>query len=267
MEMTTGARANTHHVAIGLCILLLGVLLILDRLGIVGAEYTLRYWPIGLVIIGASVILQAFRGEPTTNASVPWGAIFWLLVLGFALSHVFERRAAAHADGTSGASIFAIMSGSNRTPHGAFTRGDITTVMGGARLDLRNVDARPGERMVLDVFTLMGGAVIFVPDNWNIDMQAMSVLGGIDDHRRGIIRGGVGRIGGDGNDDKPDDPLHLEIEVPGNDATAAAPPEPPRADVEKPADQPVEAETPSSTPPTLVIRGYVTLGGLQIKSR
>lgn len=263
--MTSGARANTHHVAIGLCILLLGVLLILDRLGIVGAQYTLRYWPVGLVIIGGSVILQAFRGEPTTNASVPWGAIFWLLVLGFAMSHVFERRAAARADGPSGASLFAILSGSNRTPHGAFTRGDITTVMGGARLDLRNVDARPGERMVLDVFTLMGGAVIFVPDNWNIDMQAMSVLGGIDDHRRGEFRAGIGQFG-DNDREASDHDGDVDSNAPTPEPDAP-PQEPPTTKVEKPADVPVEAENPPVTPPTLVIRGYVTLGGLQIKSR
>ena len=104
--MTTGARANSHHVAVGLCILLLGVLLILDRLGVVGAEYTLRYWPVGLIIIGLSVILQAFRAEPTTYAPVPWGAVFWLVVIGLALSHVFERRAAAHDGSPSSASIF-----------------------------------------------------------------------------------------------------------------------------------------------------------------
>jgi hypothetical protein len=265
--MTTGARTNTHHAAIGLCILALGVLLILDRLGIVGAEHTLRYWPVGLVIIGGSVILQAFRGEPAAQASVPWGAIFWLFIIGFAMSHVFERRAAAHDDAPSGASLFSILSGSNRTPHGTFTHGDITTVMGGARLDLRTVDARPGDRMVLDVFTLMGGAVIYVPDNWNIDMQAMSMLGGIDDHRRGEFRGGVGRFGTDENKEGSDTGDQADSDAAQRDAPEAAHAEAPKEAVAKPADQPVEADIPPANPPTLVIRGYVTLGGLQIKSR
>jgi hypothetical protein len=266
--MTTRPRANTHHVAVGLCILLLGVLLILDRLGIVGAEYTLRYWPVGLIIIGASVMLQAFRGEPAANARIPWGAIFWLFVLGFALSHFFERRAAAHASPSSDVSIFSIMSGSQRTPRGTFTHGDITTVMGGARLDLRTVDARPGDRIVLDVFTLMGGAVIYVPENWNIDMQAMSMLGGIDDNRRGAPRARPGRMGNNRSNEQSDNDGSADMPVGGVGTPAdTTSPEPPQVDVDKPADAPVEAETPSTTPPTLVIRGYVTLGGLQIKSR
>ena len=260
--MTTGARANSHHVAVGFCILLLGILLVLDRLGVVGAEYTLRYWPVGLIIIGGSVMLQAFRGEPTTRSSVPWGAIAWLFILGMVLTHVFERRAGARENDSADTSIFAVMSGSSRTPKGVFKQADITTVMGGARLDLRQIDAKPGDRVIVDVFTLMGGAVIFVPQDWAVDVQAMSLMGGIDDRRRGWTTGGVGRLGpGEDNDAA----FHVSVEsgdsTPQTPAAASA-----KTQIET---DKVEAENPPSTtkPTTLVIRGYVTMGGLQIKSK
>jgi hypothetical protein len=265
--MTTGVRANTHHIAVGLCILLLGLLLVLDRLGLVGAEHTLKYWPVGLIIIGASVMFQAFRGEPTTKSAVPWGAIFWLLVLGFALSHVFDRRASAsRAESSTDTSIFAVMSGGQRAPHGAFKRGDITTMMGGAKLDLRSVDAKPGDEIVVDVFTLMGGAVIYIPDDWNVDLQAMSFMGGIEDQRRGSSR--PRRRFGQPPDGDVAPPFDAPVEggqpAPGAERTAPAP----SSSADKPSIDKVEAETPAaSKPPTLIVRGYVTMGGLVIKSR
>lgn len=265
--MTTGARGNSHHVAVGFCILALGVLLILDRLGVVGAEHTLRYWPVGLIIIGASVMLQAVRGEPTTKSSVPWGAIFWLFILGMVMTHVFDRRTLARENADADTSIFAVMSGSSRTAHGTFKQGDITTVMGGARLDLRSVDAKPGDRIIVDVFTLMGGAVIFVPEDWRIDVQAMSLMGGIDDRRRGWTRGGVGHLG-NGDDNEVSVSIGGEINADATPEPPPAPPAPPAIPAPpKPSDDKVEAENPPATPPTLVIRGYVTMGGLQIRSK
>ena len=266
--MTTGVRANTHHVAVGLCILLLGLLLVLDRLGLVGAEHTLKYWPVGLIIIGGSVMFQAFRGEPTTpKSTVPWGAIFWLLVLGFALSHVFDRRASAsRADSGADTSIFAVMSGAQRAPHGAFKRGDITTMMGGAKLDLRSVDAKPGDEIVVDVFTLMGGAAIYIPEDWNVDLQAMSLMGGIEDQRRGAPPRPRRRFGRRDDDvpPLPDAPVEGGQPAPGAGRTPPAPP----GSADNSSVDKVEAETPAaSTPPTLIVRGYVTMGGLVIKSR
>ena len=45
--------------------------------------------------------------------------------------------------------------------------------MGGAQLDLRQAKVNPGEEVVVDVFTLMGGAVIYVPDDWIVDTRAI----------------------------------------------------------------------------------------------
>jgi hypothetical protein len=114
--MTCGPRANSHQVAIGLCILLLGVFLVLDRLNIVPASQTLRYWPIGLIILGLSVIVQAFRGDNSQfRGSVPWGAIFLLLMAGFVGTRIFERRAAAAPETAESPSIFAVLGGDRRS--------------------------------------------------------------------------------------------------------------------------------------------------------
>lgn len=48
---------------IGLVLVGLGVVLALDRLGLLDAARLLEYWPIVLVVIGASMIVRAVRGS------------------------------------------------------------------------------------------------------------------------------------------------------------------------------------------------------------
>jgi hypothetical protein len=55
--------------------------------------------------------------------------------------------------------------------------------MGQARLDLRQATIAPGEEAVIDAFTLMGGLVLQVPEDWIVDVQALNVMGGINDRR------------------------------------------------------------------------------------
>ena len=83
-------------------------------------------------------------------------------------------------------SLFALMSGDRRTSLGEhFRGGEMTSIMGGTQLDLRQATLAPGEEAVIDVFTLMGGAVVHAPKDWIVDVQATSVMGGIKDQRRG----------------------------------------------------------------------------------
>ena len=280
--MTPGPRANSHQVAIGLCILILGVCLVLDRVGLIPASETLRYWPLGLIIIGLSVIAQAFRDSSQVRHSVPWGAIFLLLIVGFVGTRVFERRAGA-ADSSESASIFAVLGGERRAGGPGFRSASITAVMGGAQLDLRNVQPAPGQEITVDVFNVMGGSIIYAPVDWVVDVRAVSVMGGINDQRRGAAgRGGRRRGGPDGGvdvdfGDEPAAPVPpiqpvppIEPIEPGAPAPPAAPPAPTPASPATPSGDSgkidVEAETPPAAPPRLIIRGFVGMGGLVIKS-
>ena len=39
---------------------------------------------------------------------------------------------------------------------------------------------------MIEVFTLMGGSTIRVPEGWHVDLRATPVMGGIRDRRTGI---------------------------------------------------------------------------------
>ena len=59
----------------------------------------------------------------------------------------------------------------------------MTAVMGQCRLDLRNAIVQPGEEVVVDVLTVMGGITIRVPDGWIVDTQALPIMGALKDLR------------------------------------------------------------------------------------
>jgi hypothetical protein len=74
--------------------------------------------------------------------------------------------------------MVAIMSGSQR--RGRFRAvGSINAVaiMGGAEIDLREAEIEGGE-LTVNVFTLMGGANIYVPDTVEVDVGGFSLMGG-----------------------------------------------------------------------------------------
>ena len=77
-----------------------------------------------------------------------------------------------------------------------FRGGEITAVMGGAQLDLRQATIPPGEEAALDIFAVMGGCEIIVPPSWTVVTPIVPVMGGIDDKRLPPLPGGAESIGG-----------------------------------------------------------------------
>jgi len=63
-----------------------------------------------------------------------------------------------------------------------FKGGNITAIMGGSEFDLRQVQFATNVA-VIDVFTLFGGTKFIVPENWTIQSDAVSILGGFTDKR------------------------------------------------------------------------------------
>jgi hypothetical protein len=247
---------------IGLCVMALGVALVLDRLGIMPAEQVLQYWPIGLVLLGASMVLQALRTDQDggRRQDFPVGAAIWLVLLGLLFTHTFERRSAASRDDEGGrVSLFALLSGDRRSPAGERFRGaNLTALMGGVRLDLTQAEIPPGEEAVIDVFTMMGGAVVFAPRHWIVEVEAASVMGGISDNRNGAP-GGNGRGGGRGRVGGAPPPALPPAQAP-PDTPPPVEPALPAQNVERP-----DSDAPTA-PPRLVIRGLVIMGGLTIRS-
>lgn len=70
---------------------------------------------------------------------------------------------------------------------GAFRGGTALLWYGGGEIDLRGATLDPaGARLTVKVLT--GGAQVIVPDDWHVDLQAVSILGGSGDARPAMGR-------------------------------------------------------------------------------
>ena len=65
-----------------------------------------------------------------------------------------------------------------------FRGGDINTIMGGAKLDLRRTSLPEGDT-VLKISSICGGVTLLLPLDWNVEIHNNAILGGFADHRRG----------------------------------------------------------------------------------
>lgn len=61
--------------------------------------------------------------------------------------------------------------------------GDLSAVMGGIKLDLRDTEME-GNHAIVDVFTFWGGIEILVPPDWTVSSKVTTLIGGFVDSRR-----------------------------------------------------------------------------------
>lgn len=244
------ARLNVApNLIFGVCLIVVGGVLALDRMHLLEASRVLQFWPIALVIFGLSLVAQNFRRDQTGAAAgdapsgFHGGHVLGIVLIGILVTHSLRGRDATRVDPSGTVSLLGVMSEDRRVSGAAPFRGaDMTSVMGNCTLDLRQAVLAPGEETTIDVFTLMGGAVVRVPEGWTVDVRAVPIMGGVRDQRAGA----QGRFAG-GRRLRDRD---VEVNEP-----AAAPP--------------VSAEqtTPATGPaPRVVLRGFVMMGGLVIRS-
>jgi predicted membrane protein len=196
----------TPHLMFGLLIILVGIVFTLDNLDMADSRQFLRYWPAGLIAIGAAKLWQVRSGYGSAIGGVlfviagGWMLLdsldildvsvldFWPIVLIVAGSMIVWQgiRGRQHAAlGATGETInaIAILSGVSRGSNSAsFRGGELTAFMGGCELDLRQA-AINGEA-VIDVFAMWGGIEIRVPDNWTVMGRVTPIMGGFEDKTR-----------------------------------------------------------------------------------
>jgi predicted membrane protein len=140
----------------GAILTFVGAAMLLDRLYFIHFDLW-DYWPLILVFIGATMIL---RGTPLRKAIVPPGSD--------------SNDAHSYIKGT------AILGGLKRNNNSQdFKGGELTAFMGGLEIDLRDASIK-GEA-VIDIFAMMGGVDMRIPDDWTVIMEGFPILGGFED--------------------------------------------------------------------------------------
>jgi hypothetical protein len=178
----------------GTAALVAGIALMGQRLGLWNAELR-AFAPLLLVLLGGYIVWQSMRSDGKTGAetSREWRSTYhdW--------AHDHATASAPTVDSGESISAVAVLAGiDRRVTSTAFRGGELTAVLGGGQIDMR--EAVPaGGQAVIDVFAVMGGLEIKVPDSWVIEVRATPVLGAIRDTRppasvagpRLIVRGMV----------------------------------------------------------------------------
>jgi predicted membrane protein len=199
----------TGQVLVGFMIIVLGVLFTLDNLGLIEARDYIRFWPAGLVVVGLVKLWHASRdGQGWVGGLFFFVLGIWMLAARIVyftielrqllpLSLVFlggymvwrgfggTRRTDIASDGLAQFSALAIMGGvSRRSSTQAFHAADLTAVMGGCEIDLRQASIAQGTEATIEVFAFWGGIEIQVPEDWTVVTRVMPLMGGVEDKTR-----------------------------------------------------------------------------------
>jgi predicted membrane protein len=200
---TSKARAGLFW---GAFMILGGVVLLLDHMGLIAIERLWRFWPLLMVCAGIAncisrerriwgIFLVAagalFQLNELGIAHFHWGDIWPLLLIASGLMVMwgsFEARrigsTAECADPQNSLNELAVFGGiEKRMTSQNFQGGNVTAIFGGIELDLR-LAAMEAEQAVMEVNTVFGGCEIRVPESWNVVSHGQGFFGGYSDSTR-----------------------------------------------------------------------------------
>ena len=208
-EIPGGSQPSRPRVSVqalfGVMVIAVGVLFTLDNFDIIDAREVLQYWPAGLVAVGLLKLYHASRGGQGWLGGLFFVSIgAWMLIEqvvyfridmrqvaplflvflgGYLVWRGFGgRRPEQASDGQSTFSALAIMGGVVRRSSSQTFRGaDLTAVMGGCEIDLRQASITAGTEAVIDVFAFWGGIDLRVPADWTIVTRVVPIMGGVED--------------------------------------------------------------------------------------
>jgi predicted membrane protein len=197
------------QVLIGGAIIVIGASLLLENLGVIASSReVLRFWPAILVLVGLRDLYVARAGSRAMRGTllVAFGALLllenlnvvqfsiiglWpLFLILFGIQMVVRSASTRQqADAVEGAEFddFAFLGGVKRSVRSqAFRGGSASAFMGGVDLDLR-ASKMEGDRIVINVFAMMGGIVLRIPEDWAVVSNVTAILGGVDDKTRPLV--------------------------------------------------------------------------------
>jgi hypothetical protein len=185
---------------IGLLIIVWGLALLASNFGWIEPYFVRRligFWPLVIVAIGVAKILSARSPSDRVVGGVIAFIGCWFLFgfrqffplllvgLGALLIARAQRRGSPGPAADDAGSEFAVWSGIERRVAGVFRGANLTAIMGGIEIDLREAVTVSGEAVV-DVFVIMGGVEITVPPDWRVVNQVTPILGGVEDRSTGL---------------------------------------------------------------------------------
>ncbi|MFS2027151.1 LiaI-LiaF-like domain-containing protein [Massilia sp. GER05] len=205
--MENNTNRASSQVVLGLLVVGMGVLFLLDNLDILNFRHAIGFWPLAFIVAGCVALFgNGTRSGRSGNYmggvliavgllmivsrmgyfTISWGTLWPLVMIalgGLVLyrslgpGRVAREGVAAGASPDNVVDIVAVLGGfERRVGTQDFRGGEITAVMGGCALDLR--DASIVKEAVINIFTVWGGINIKVPPDWTVVLNGTPVMGG-----------------------------------------------------------------------------------------
>lgn len=189
----------------GLFIVAAGVVLLLDRAGLVHAGAIFRFWPVFLIVLGLSMAFGQKGGECCQGSAIgggimalwgalllaqnfgylSWGQIWPIILIVIGVLMVWQsfrlKGLNLHLGGKMHpTSVFASVERTITDQN--FQQGKAETVFGSIQLDFLSADI--AEKAILEVAAVFGSVEIRVPSSWNVAVEATTVFGSAENKTR-----------------------------------------------------------------------------------
>jgi predicted membrane protein len=202
---TTPQRSFSWSFASGGLIVFVGVVLLLDHMGVISAAGLWRFWPmililggilkilnecsrvLGIVMLVAGIFLQLGQFN---LVRVTWDLIWPMAIIGVGVLLIWSTLQARKAgiggkvDMPTGPGVLneiAIFSGVEKRIMGKnFSGGRMVAIFGGIEIDLWQAEME-GDEAVLQIDAIFGGVEIRVPDTWLVSSHGQGIFGGYSD--------------------------------------------------------------------------------------
>ena len=197
------------QMAIGVAVIVIGLLFLVDNLGWIDLDFRRHLLPLALIFFGALKLMQTRTSSGKLIGAgliaagcviflrrfgildISWQSLWPVLLIVFGIGVVLKSGTGRSAFKQAGPKVdneFDQMEVDITSFMGAFKRriitadfrgGEITALMGGCDLDLRQSSIN-GEA-VLNVFSLFGAVTIKVPVEWTVVLQGTPIMGGFEE--------------------------------------------------------------------------------------
>ena len=206
-------RREHHHLTnnraiVGIILVLVGLFLVMRNTGIFPdfIDHVIFSWPMLLVTIGLIITIGSSGGKTsgvivmavgafflipeifreTFNVNMFWPSIFIIIGIVF----IFSRRKGWNAVSTATPVgddyidyVHVFSGGERQIVSENFRGGKVTAIFGGSEIDLTKAKLAPGVSE-LEIACVFGGTTIIVPDEWNVKIDVVPILGGFGDSRK-----------------------------------------------------------------------------------
>jgi predicted membrane protein len=207
MAMENNTNRASSQVVLGLLVVGMGVLFLLDNLDILNFRHAIGFWPLAFIVAGCVALFG--NGSRSSNYMggvlvaigvlmiagrmgffyISWGTLWPLVMIalgGLVLFRSLGPGRVARSGTIEGAGpdnvvdIVAVLGGfERRVTTSDFRGGEITAILGGCELDLR--EASIVKEAVINVFAIWGGINVKVPPDWTVVLNGTPLMGGFSE--------------------------------------------------------------------------------------